>query len=406
MNNLISIKKLFFLSFCTIIFLFYFSCSSDESNEFIESDPQKSSSKEIAVFSIPNQTKPTEFNYSTKTILITIPAEQDLTSLSPYIITSKMAKIFPASKDLVDFSGGPVNYVVTAHDGTQQTYKVTVVNLPFYSKNILSFKIDGQLMPEDIDNVNNIIKISIPEGYLITKLTPTINLPPNTTVEPPSGTRLDFSRALKYVVTAIDNSKKQYNVLVLKEPSACGLVNDTLTFNNKHYELIKEKRTWEEANTCAKRRGGYLVNINSQEENVAILTKANSQIEIKSDTNNFQTLGIIDPNSAPHIWIGGKKEEEAGLNFRWTEDSDIFWGGGSAKNGKYSNWSETRLACYNQPNNNSGGAGAAMSIADYYVFRLLNPIASLCLLYDSTGKWTDLPLNTPLFYVIEYDQKY
>jgi hypothetical protein len=66
-----------------------------------------------------------------KTIVATVPATTDLTKLKPTLILSTGAKASPASGTVVDFSKS-ANFVVTAEDGSSQTYMATV------SKEILS----------------------------------------------------------------------------------------------------------------------------------------------------------------------------------------------------------------------------------------------------------------------------
>jgi len=62
-------------------------------------------------------------------ITVTVPAGTDITKLAPVITLSKGAKISPASGAEVDFTNG-VNYKVTAENGGNQIYLVTVSTLP------------------------------------------------------------------------------------------------------------------------------------------------------------------------------------------------------------------------------------------------------------------------------------
>ncbi|MBX4200812.1 DUF5018 domain-containing protein [Candidatus Parcubacteria bacterium] len=59
------------------------------------------------------------------TITLTVPKGTDVKKLSPTIQVSDYATVSPASGSEQDFTK-PVTYVVTAEDGTKQTYVVTV----------------------------------------------------------------------------------------------------------------------------------------------------------------------------------------------------------------------------------------------------------------------------------------
>ena len=64
------------------------------------------------------------------TITLTVPSGTNVKSLTPSIVMSPGATVFPTPGMPLDFSS-PVNYIVTGQDGTIQNYKVTVnVNAP------------------------------------------------------------------------------------------------------------------------------------------------------------------------------------------------------------------------------------------------------------------------------------
>ncbi len=78
-------------------------------------------------FTIPSGN--TDINQTNHTIAVTMPAGTNVTSLTPSITVSDKASVSPASGAAQDFTN-PVTYTVTAEDGTQQTYIVTVTVLP------------------------------------------------------------------------------------------------------------------------------------------------------------------------------------------------------------------------------------------------------------------------------------
>ncbi|SHH74729.1 DUF6242 domain-containing protein [Sporanaerobacter acetigenes] len=59
-------------------------------------------------------------------ITVEVPFSVDLKNVKPFIEISPKAKIQPASSEGVDFSKGPIDYVVTAQNGDKRTYKVNI----------------------------------------------------------------------------------------------------------------------------------------------------------------------------------------------------------------------------------------------------------------------------------------
>ena len=60
------------------------------------------------------------------TIELEVPASADLKRIKPFIDISPKATVKPANLEEVDFSKGPIDYIVTAESGDQRTYKVSV----------------------------------------------------------------------------------------------------------------------------------------------------------------------------------------------------------------------------------------------------------------------------------------
>ena len=65
------------------------------------------------------------------TVAVEVENGTDLTALTPEITVSAGASISPSSGESVDFSNGPVSYIVTAENGTDsQIWMVTVTDAP------------------------------------------------------------------------------------------------------------------------------------------------------------------------------------------------------------------------------------------------------------------------------------
>ncbi|WP_240927986.1 beta strand repeat-containing protein [Cellulophaga sp. Z1A5H] len=164
-----------------------------------------SSTKDITSFSIDGET----VNDPATAFEITLPAGTDVTALSP-TITHTGASVNPASGVAQDFTS-PVEYTVTAADGTTQVYTVTVSLAPALSsdKDITSFSIDG----ETVNDPATAFEITLPAGTDVTALSPTIVHEGNS-ISPASGVTQDFTSPVEYTVTAADGTTQVYTVTV------------------------------------------------------------------------------------------------------------------------------------------------------------------------------------------------
>ena len=81
----------------------------------------------IVDFEIDGQSDTAVIDQDVMTVEVPMPAEVDLTALTPTTITvSSLAVVSPEANETQDFSS-PVTYVVTAEDGATADYSVTVV---------------------------------------------------------------------------------------------------------------------------------------------------------------------------------------------------------------------------------------------------------------------------------------
>jgi hypothetical protein len=184
-----------------------------------------SSSKVILTFSVTNQK--TNAVIKDSTVIDTMPHGTDLTKIAPKITVSPYATISPASGAVLDFSAGPVNYTVTAEDGTFKKYKVTIVAINSSAKDILTFKVDT--IVGAIDKTLSTVNLKLGVGYDLSKVTPLITVSQYATISPASGVVKDFSAGpLDYTVTAEDGSKQVWKVTVTK---TIGTGKEILTFS-------------------------------------------------------------------------------------------------------------------------------------------------------------------------------
>ncbi|MEI6079707.1 MAG: hypothetical protein WCQ53_03610, partial [bacterium] len=147
-------------------------------------------------------------------ILVTVPFATDVTSLTP-AITITGTSVTPASGVVQDFSF-PINYTVTAANGTTQTYVVTVVNAPSSGKAITEFSLAGSA--GTISSTN--IAVTVPHGTNLSSIAPTSITHNGASIAPAVGAVLDFTMPVAYTVTAADGSTQTYMVTATEAPAS------------------------------------------------------------------------------------------------------------------------------------------------------------------------------------------
>lgn len=143
------------------------------------------------------------------TVALTIPYGTSVASLTPTIAYSGDS-ISPASGTPQDFSS-PVDYTVTAADGTTKMYTVTVSVALNSAKDITGFSFSGVNSVAVIST--NTIAVTVPDGTSLVSLIPIITITGNS-ISPNSGITQDFTGIINYTVTAADSSTKNYSVTV------------------------------------------------------------------------------------------------------------------------------------------------------------------------------------------------
>jgi len=156
----------------------------------------------------------------------------------------------------------------------------------------------------------------------------------------------------------------------------------SFTFNGAIYEIVKENNSWVDAASCAVERGGYLVEINSQEEQDTVFSSLNL-----AGINTDNTIAP-DGGGAAYIWLGANDIATEGA---WIWDGDNngegiqFWEGdwnGTPVNDLYNNWG-------GEPDNWNNQDGLGMALTSWP--------------YGVPGQWNDVDDGNTLYYVIEYN---
>ncbi|MCM4165165.1 hypothetical protein DHC50_16325 [Arenibacter sp. A80] len=91
---------------------------------------------------------------------------------------------------------------------------VTVNFTASSQKNIESFAVQGQVGPEIIDASSGAVGVTVVAGTDVTSLSPTIGVSADASINPSSGTVLDFTNSVNYTVTAQNGTQKNWTVTV------------------------------------------------------------------------------------------------------------------------------------------------------------------------------------------------
>lgn len=236
---------------------------------------------------------------------------------------------------------------------------------------IVKFTIDT--INAKIDQKNRIITLSGRDLNL--RQTPLIEVSNNGKVSPQSGEPVNFTSPVEYTVTSPNKKTITYTVFVSStvKPFFIG---------KKKYAIITEAMTWEKAAEFAKERGGYLAQINHEDEQKGIYNAA-----VAYNIDFSQTIAP-DGGGASYLWLGGTDKNKEGY---WVWDGKNegnetpFWQGkkdGQPIESRYSNWGQ-------EPDDyldNQDALGLALTNW---------PLGK-------TSQWNDIAKTNKLFFVIEF----
>ena len=189
------------------------SCSNDDNGGTVQS-----SANDITSFVFSNLTPPVGGTITDNAIAVTVPSDVDLTALSPTVVISADATVMPATGSTQNFSA-PVVYTVTAQDGSEKSYTVTVSQDDVQSNEaeITSFVLGDLSPPVDGVITDTAIDASVPSDVDITAIVPTIVISESATIAPDTGVAQDFTSPVVYTVTAQDGSTKDFTVTIVNE---------------------------------------------------------------------------------------------------------------------------------------------------------------------------------------------
>lgn len=173
----------------------------------------------ITSFSVAAQTGPATIDDAAKTIDIEVLYGTDVTKLIPAIVTSRLSTVDPASLEETDFTV-PVVYTVTAEDGTEEEWTVTVTVADNTANDFLTFSLAEQTGAATIDTAAYTVDIEVSNATVVTALIATFTISPEATIAvgvtpQVSGTTAnDFTAPVTYVITAQDGGEQEWVVTV------------------------------------------------------------------------------------------------------------------------------------------------------------------------------------------------
>jgi len=176
----------------------------------------KSSQKEFVTFTVNHQAGDATIDAENAKVSALVERSADLTALTPDFTLSEGATSSPVSGQVIDFSGGAVNYLVTAEDKSTKNWEVTVNNQKSSEAKIISFSVENQLT--DFVISDDAVTGAVTPKTDWTKIAPVIVISDAATIQPASGAETDFSKgAVSYTVTAEDGTLKTYSVTINKD---------------------------------------------------------------------------------------------------------------------------------------------------------------------------------------------
>ena len=167
----------------------------------------RSDSKAINGFYFGIEGESTAIDEGALTIIVAVPFGTDLANITPTVSHTGIQYSPSGPQDFY----APVQYTVTAADGTSQSYTVVVSVGSASSKEIIGFSFSNPQTAGVIDQSAKTITVSLPYGSVITNLSPRIT---HTGVSiSPTGPQ-NFTSPVRYTVLAADGSSAEYTVTV------------------------------------------------------------------------------------------------------------------------------------------------------------------------------------------------
>jgi hypothetical protein len=179
----------------------------------------------------------------------------------------------------------------------------------------------------------------------------------------------------------------------------CATPDDIYIFSlgDQNYGIVQIEMAWEEAALCAQELNGFLVEIETQEEQDAIYNA------ILSSGISPTYSPVPDGGGTSYIWIGATDKNEEGT-WLWDGDNNNtgtnFWigegaagaGTGSAVENSFINWGGKSEGLIMEPDNYSEQDAAAIALTGW-------PYGTTNL--GIAGEWNDIDITNEIYFIVE-----
>lgn len=170
----------------------------------------------------------------------------NLNNLIPSITISAKSNISPPSNVAQDFES-PISYTVTAENGDERTYEVSVNNTLLNGDNQLIFfslNINGEEISGEIDEDEKTVIFNV-AGAVLDRLTPTLEISESATISPSPELPQDFNNIVSYTIIASDGTPSVYRIIVNNRPLSDE--NDITFFSVSNGDTVSEANIDEES---------------------------------------------------------------------------------------------------------------------------------------------------------------
>lgn len=187
------------------VLLFFLSCDADF---------EDSSNNEIIIFTFAEQSEDPKIESIGASVSAKAQFGTNLKKITPTIVVSKDATVSPLSGVEVDFSKGPVAYVVTAENGEKKEWIVSIYADIDGLAEILYCEIANQ---SNCIIENDSVFIEMPYQTDVSALIPYFTVSKGASIYPKSGLVQDFSlEPIIYTVTSANGTEKKWPVTVVR----------------------------------------------------------------------------------------------------------------------------------------------------------------------------------------------
>lgn len=178
-----------------------------------------------------------EINNEDMTVVVTLPANSDVTSLTPEIKVPAGATVKPITGVPINFTN-PVKY--TIENGNK--YNIYTVTVYVVNAQITRFILDDKYQGI-IDQESRKISVSVKPSTDVTNMTPSIKFTDGAQISPSATAPQDFTNPVKYTLTYM-NTTFEYTVEVKKREEAFAFIGTAATVDELPSLHEKKAAEW------------------------------------------------------------------------------------------------------------------------------------------------------------------